>query len=39
MAGLPYKASDAAIRVLKYDEVKFTAPSRSLPGNFTDSPE
>jgi hypothetical protein len=33
------KASDAAIGVMKYDEVKLTAASRNLSGNLADSPE
>ena len=37
--GVAHKASDAAIGVLKYDNVKFTAPSGNLPCNFADSPE
>jgi hypothetical protein len=37
--GIARKASDAAIGVLKYDEVKFTAATRNLPGNFTNSPK
>jgi hypothetical protein len=31
--------SDAAIGVLKYDEVKLPAASRNLAGNLADSPE
>jgi hypothetical protein len=37
--GIVYKASDAAIGLLQYDDVKFTASSRNFSGNFTDSPE
>jgi hypothetical protein len=33
------KASDAAIGVLKNDEVELSAASRNLAGNFTDSPK
>ncbi len=36
--GIGRKASDAAIGVLKYDDVKFTAAG-NLPGNFADSPK
>jgi hypothetical protein len=34
-----HEASDAAIGVLKYDEVKLTAAPRNLSGNFADPPE
>jgi hypothetical protein len=34
-----YKASDAAIGVMKHDDVKLNAASRNLSGNLTDSPE
>jgi len=37
--GIARKASDAAIGVLKYDDVKFTAAAGNLPGNFADSPK
>jgi hypothetical protein len=37
--GVARKASDAAIGVLKYDDVKLKAASRNLSGNHTDSPE
>ena len=37
--GVAHKASDTTIGVLKHDDVKFTAASRNLPGNLTDSPE
>jgi hypothetical protein len=37
--GVVQKANDAAIGVLKYDDVKLTAASRDLSGNLTDSPE
>jgi len=37
--GVVQKASDAAIGVLKYDDVKLPAASRNLSGNLTDSPE
>jgi hypothetical protein len=33
------KASDAAIGVLKHDQVKLAAASGDLSGNLTDSPE
>ena len=37
--GVARKASDAAIGVLKYDDVKLSAASRNLSGNLADSPE
>jgi hypothetical protein len=37
--GVARKASDAAIGVLKYDEVKLPASSGNLSGNRTNSPE
>jgi hypothetical protein len=37
--GIARKASNAAIGVVKYDEVKLTAASRKLSGNLTNSPE
>jgi len=37
--GVASKPSDAAIGVLKYDDVKLPATSRNLSGNFSDSPE
>ena len=37
--GVADKASDAAIGVLKNDDVKLAATSGNLSGNFTDSPE
>jgi hypothetical protein len=37
--GVAGKASNAAIGVLKNDEVKLPAASRSLSGNLTDSPK
>ena len=33
------QASDAAVGVLKYDDVKLSTASRSLSSNLTDSPE
>jgi len=39
LCGVADKASDAAIGVLKYDDVKLTAAPWNLSGNFTDSPE
>jgi hypothetical protein len=39
LGGIAGKASDAAIGVLKHDEVKLPAASRNLSGNLTDSPE
>jgi hypothetical protein len=37
--GVARKASDAAIGVVKHDDVKLPAASRNLFGNLTDSPE
>jgi hypothetical protein len=37
--GVARKAGDAAIGVVKYDDVKLPAASRNLFGNLTDSPE
>ena len=37
--GIARKASDAAIFVRKYDDVKFTAAAGNLPGSFADSPK
>ena len=37
--GIAGEASDAAIGVLKYDDVKLPAASRDLSGNLSDSPE
>ncbi len=38
-SGVAHKPSDAAIGVLKYDDVKLPAASRNLSGDLTDSPE
>ena len=38
-SGLAGEASDAAIGVLEYDEVKFPAACRNTSRNFTDSPK
>jgi hypothetical protein len=37
--GIADKASDAAIGVVEYDDVKLPATSRNLSGNLTDAPE
>jgi hypothetical protein len=37
--GIADEASDAAISVLEYDEVKLATASRNLSRNLTDSPE
>jgi hypothetical protein len=37
--GIADEASNAAISVLEYDEVKLAAASRNLSRNLTDSPE
>ena len=39
LGGVPGKASDATVCVVKHDEVKLSAASGSLSGNLTDPPE